>query len=143
MPDKHEKACDDWRIPDEVWERLVPWLPPRQPHPLGGHRPRVDARQAMDAMFFVLRTGCPWDALDATGLCSHSAAPRRCQAWTEADGCVAVWAQGLVDYEALRGSDGTGLARDGAMTQAPLGGDKGGPDPDRPRPKRYQAPSPS
>ena len=46
MPDEHEKACGDWRIPDELWERIVPLLPPRKPHPLGCHRPRVDDRQA-------------------------------------------------------------------------------------------------
>src|SRR5262249_21917172 len=67
MPDEHEQACRDWRMPDELWERIVPLLPPRKPHPLGCHRPRVDDRQAMDAIFFVLRTGCPWGALDRRG----------------------------------------------------------------------------
>jgi transposase len=58
MSDNHEKAYGTWRIPDEWWERSVPLLPPRKPHPLGCHRPRVDDRKAMDAIFFVLRTGC-------------------------------------------------------------------------------------
>ena len=49
----------DWRIPDELWARIQPLLPPRKPHPLGCHRPRVDDRRAMDAIFFVLRTGMP------------------------------------------------------------------------------------
>src|SRR5215510_9396086 len=84
-------ADDGWRIPDVLWERLVPLLPARKPHPLGGHRPRVDDRKAMDAIFFVLRTGCQWGALDATGICSHSAAHRRCQEWIEAAGFVALW----------------------------------------------------
>jgi len=57
MPDDHEKVRRDWRIPDELWERIVPLLPPRKPHPLGCHRPRVDDRKAMDAIFFVLRKG--------------------------------------------------------------------------------------
>ena len=139
MPDEHEKACGDWRIPDALWERIVPLLPPRKPHPLGCHRPRVDDRQAMDAIFFVLRTGCQWGALDATGLCSHSAAHRRFQEWTEADIFVALWEQGLVDYDALRGIDWAWLAMDGAMTKAPLGGEKGGQEPDRSRQKRHQA----
>ena len=54
---------DGWRVPDRVWAEMEPLLPPRQPHPLGCHRPRVEARQAMDAIFFVLRTGCQWNAL--------------------------------------------------------------------------------
>jgi hypothetical protein len=33
------------------------------------HRPRVDDRKAMDAIFYRLRTGCQWKALDATGIC--------------------------------------------------------------------------
>ena len=89
MPDDHQTNHGDWRIPDELWERIVPLLPPRKPHPLGCHRPRVDDRQAMDAIFFVLRTGCQWGARDATGICSHSAAHRRFQAWTAADVFVA------------------------------------------------------
>jgi hypothetical protein len=32
MPADPEKAHGDWRIPDELWERMVPLLPPRKPH---------------------------------------------------------------------------------------------------------------
>lgn len=138
MPDDHEKARRDWRIPDELWERIVPLLPPRKPHPLGCHRPRVDDRKAMDAIFFVLRTGCQWQALNETGICSSSSAHRRFQEWTEADVCVALWEQGLVEYDALQGIDWAWLAMDGAMTKAPLGGEKGGQEPDRPRQEWHQ-----
>jgi transposase len=129
MPDASQHHHDDWRIPDALWARLAPLLPPRKPHPLGCHRPRVDDRKAMDAIFFVLRTGCQWGALDATGICSHSAAHRRFQEWTEADVFVALWEQGLVDYDALQGIDWAWLAMDGAMTKAPLGGKKVGKNP--------------
>ena len=129
MPDDHEKARRDWRIPDELWERIVPLLPPRKPHPLGCHRPRVDDRKAMDAIFFVLRTGCQWQALNETGICSSSSAHRRFQEWTEADVFVALWEQGLVEYDALQGIDWAWLAMDGAMTKAPLGGKKVGKNP--------------
>ena len=77
MHEDHEKSRRDWRIPDAWWERIVPLLPPRKLHTLGCHRPRVEDRKAMDAMFFVLRTGCPWNALKETGLCSSRAAHRR------------------------------------------------------------------
>ena len=139
MPADYEKAHSDWRIPDELWERIVPLLPPRKPHPLGCHRRRVDDRKAMDAIFFVLRTGCQWGALDATGICSHSAAHRRFQEWIEADVFVALWEHGLVEYDALRGIDWEWLAMDGAMTKAPLGGEKGGQEADRPRQNRHEA----
>ena len=139
MSAHHEKVRRDWRIPDELWERIVPLLPPRKAHPLGCHRPRVDDRKAMDAIFFVLRTGCQWNALNATGFCSSSSAHRRFQEWVEADVFVALWEKGLEEYDALQGIDWEWLAMDGAMTKAPLGGEKGGQESDRPREDRHEA----
>lgn len=136
-----EKTRRDWRIPDELWERIVPLLPPRKPHPLGCHRRRVDDRKAMDAIFFVLRTGCQWNALNETGICASSSAHRRFQEWTAAGVFLALWAKGLVEYDALQGIDWEWLAMDGAMTKAPLGGEKGGQEPHRPRQARGQAES--
>jgi len=107
----------------------MPLRPPRKPHPLGGHRPRVEARQARDAMFFVLRTGCQGKALPETDICSSRSAHRRFQEWTAAGVFRARLKSGLVAYEALQGIDGEWLARDGAMTQAPLGGKKVGQHP--------------
>ena len=57
---------DGWRLPDQLWAKMEPLLPPRPKHPLGCHNPRVPDRAAMDAIFFVLRTGCQWNALNAT-----------------------------------------------------------------------------
>jgi transposase len=142
MPDTAQKNHDDWRIPDVLWERIASLLPPRKPHPLGCHRPRVDDRKAMDAIFFVLRTGCQWSALNATGICSKSAAHRRFQEWTAADVFVALWEQGLVEYEALQGIAWEWLAMDGAMTKAPLGGEKGGQESHGPRQARHQTQRP-
>ena len=39
----------------------------------------------MDAILLVLRTGMQWNALNASGICSSSAAHRRFQEWVEAD----------------------------------------------------------
>lgn len=48
-----------WRISDELWEKLAPLIPEHKTnYPLGTHRKRVDNRAAMNAIFFVLRTGC-------------------------------------------------------------------------------------
>jgi transposase len=77
----------------------------------------------MDAIFFRLRTGCQWNALSATGLCSSSSAHRRFQEWTAAGVFHELWRRGLTEYDALRGIDWTWLAADGAMTKAPLGGE--------------------
>jgi hypothetical protein len=112
-----------WRIPDALWEQMVPLLPPRPSHPLGCHNPRVPDRAAMDAIFFVLRTGSQWGALNATGICSK--AHRR---FTEEAGVFhEFWRQGLLSYDGLVGIDWEWLSADGAM--APLGGEKTGPNP--------------
>ena len=120
---------DQWRIPDALWERVIPLLPALPPHPLGCHDPRVAARKATDAIFFVLRTGCRWGASDATGICSHSSTHRRFQEWTAAGVFVNLWVQGLQEYDELVGLDWEWLARDGAMPKAPLGGERTGRNP--------------
>lgn len=124
--------CDDgWRLPDWLWAQMEPLLPPRPPHPLGCHRPRVPDRSAMDAIFFVLRTGCHWNALSGTGICSSSSAHRRFQEWAEAGVFEAFWRDGLLAYDAIAGIDWSWLSLDGAMGKAPLGGEKNRPQPDR------------
>src|SRR3954462_2124278 len=138
----HAVPDDQWRIPDPLWERIEPLLPPRPTHPLGCHNPRVPDRRAMDGISFVLRTGCQWNALHATGICSSSSAHRRFQEWTAAGVFLALWGGGLMAYDALRGMDWEWLAMDGAMTKAPLGGEKGGQESNRSREDRGQAPRP-
>src|ERR1051326_6725139 len=122
-------ASQSWRMPDELWEQVKPLLPPRKPHPLGCHRPRVDDRKAMDAIFYRLRTGCQWKALDATGICSSSSAHRRFQEWSQAGVFQQLWAQGLLSYDERQGLDWEWQAMDGAMTKAPLGQEQTGPNP--------------
>jgi putative transposase len=120
---------DGWRIPDWLWERIEPLLPPRPPHPLGYHHPRVPDRDAMNAIMLVLRTGMQWNALDQTSVCSSSSAHRRFQEWRAAGVFHEIWRQGLLEYDEAVGIDWDWLAADGAMTKAPLGGKRTGPNP--------------
>ena len=70
-----------------------------------------------------------WNALNATGICSSSSAHRRFQEWERAGVFHAFWRQGLLEYDERVGIDWSWLAADGAMTKAPLGGPKTGPNP--------------
>ena len=133
------KQDDGWRLPDELWEQIEPLLPPRKPHPLGCHNPRVDDRDAMNAILFVLRTGCQWNALNGTGICSSSSAHRRFQEWVEAGVFEEFWRLGLLSAAALEEIDWSWLALDGAMTKAPLGGGGNRPQSDGSRQRRRQA----
>ncbi|WP_460431535.1 IS5 family transposase [Azotobacter salinestris] len=121
---------DGWRIPDELWAQIQPMLPVHKTnHPLGCHRRRTDDRVAMNAILFVLRTGCQWNALNATGICSSSATHRRFLEWVEAGVFEQFWKGALRDYDATRQIDWSWLSMDGAMTKAPLAGKKTGANP--------------
>jgi len=126
VKEQMSKSTEKWGIPDELWAKIQPLLPPPKPHPLGCHRPRVSDRAAMDAIFFRLRTGCQWNALTATGICTSSSAHRRFQEWSEAGVFSRLWELGLEQYDELKGIKWDWQALDGAMVKAPLGGEKTG-----------------
>src|ERR1700712_4058444 len=120
---------DGWRLPDVLWTKMEKLLPPRPVHKLGCPNPPVPGREGIGRIFFVLRTGCQWNALRETGICSSSSAHRRFQEWTEAGVFAAFWRKGLLAYDSVQGIDWDWLALDGAMGKAPLGREKTGPNP--------------
>ena len=127
---------DGWRISNVLWKQIEPLLPLRKKHRYGGHNPRIPDRDAMNAILFVLRTGCQWNALDATGICKHSSAHRRFQEWTNAGVFQEFWKRGLMQYDKKKGIKWGWLSMDGAMTKAPLGGKKNRQKPDGQSKKR-------
>jgi len=105
-----------FRISDAMWERIAPLIPVHvNTHRFGGGRPRVPDREVLDGIFFVLRTGCQWRALDATEICDGSTAHRRFQEWQREGFFDALWKQALRDYDAEVGIDWAWLSIDGAM----------------------------
>jgi transposase len=121
---------EDWRIPDILWEQMDPLIPEhKNTHRFGGGRPRKPDRVCADAIFYVLRTGCQWKALDATRFCPGSTAHDRFQEWVEAGVFLKFWQAGLLEYDFFRGIDWSWLSMDGCMTKAPLAGDKTGKNP--------------
>ena len=129
-----------WLLSDELWERIEPLLPAWPKHdPSVGGRPRVADRKAMNGVFFVLRTGCQWNALNVTGICTSSTAHRRFQEWTEHGVFEKLWAAGLEEYDEVKGIKWRWQSMDGAMTKAPLGGEKNRAKPDRSGQTRRQA----
>jgi transposase len=65
--------------------RIEPLLPPRPPPSPKGRRPRVDDRDALRGILFVLKTGIPWQALPAEAFgVSGSSCWRRFDEWTRA-----------------------------------------------------------
>lgn len=116
---------DRWRVSDELWEKLQPLIPKvKNTHIFGGGRPRTDDRRCFDAILFVLKTGCQWNALNATGICPSSTAHDRFQHWCEAGVFLKIWEAGLEEYDELKGIQWNWQVMDGVMTKAPLGGEK-------------------
>jgi transposase len=135
---EEKEARRPFEISDELWAEIEPLLPPGKPHPLGCHNSRVAPRRAMNAILFVLRTGCQWNAVNATGICSSSSAHRRFQEWGQAGVFLQMWRKGLFDYDELCGIEWDWQAMDGAMTKAPLGGGKNRPQSHRSGQARHE-----
>ncbi len=127
----------NWRVSDDLWERVEPLLPRYRVTRAGG-RPRVDRRQVLDGILYVLRTGCQWKAAPAE-FGSPSTLHRYFQEWTKKGVFFRLWKEALREYDALEGIDWGWQSLDGAMTKAPLGGEKNRSQPDGPRQVRYQA----
>ena len=126
-----------WRAPDELWDRVEPLLPTYRPGKYGG-RPRVDRRRVFDGILYVLRTGCQWNSAPRE-FGSSSTLHRYFQEWTRRGVFFRLWKEALREYDELEGIDWGWQSLDGAMTKAPLGGEKSGTESDGPWQGRYQA----
>ncbi len=76
-------------VSDTLWETIAPLLPPKRPHPKGGH-PWVADRATLSGIIFVLRSGIPWNLLpQEMGCGSGVTCWRRLRDWQAAG----VWAR--------------------------------------------------
>lgn len=122
-----KRSFDEFRMSDEMWERLQPLLPEYATSPLDG-RPRADLRSVADAIFYRMRTGCQWQAIPPE-LASGSTAHDYFQEWTEQGLFERLWQVALEEYDEEIGLDWEWQSLDGAMTKAPLGGENTGRNP--------------
>jgi len=129
MERKDDPVDTAYQIPDRLWERMSRLLPPPKPKKKSG-RPKMDDRLAMNAIFYVLRTGCQWKALPRS-LGAGSTVHDRFQEWRRAGVFQRLWKQGLAEYDAKRKLDWRWQAIDTTMTKAPLGGKIHRPKPNR------------
>ncbi len=122
-----------FQLSDKLFAFFEKLLPKRvNTHRFGGGRPWRSDRDCLNGILFVLRTGCQWRALDATGICPGSTA-HRFQQWVQAGVFETLFHCAAKRYDELIGLDWSFLSLDGATTKAPLGGEKSGPQPHRPR----------
>lgn len=124
-PDYQSDIDPEYQIPDELWERIAPLLPPTKEGP---GRPRMDDRQAMTAIFYLLRTGGQWKSLPRS-LGAKSTVHDRYQEWVKAGVFKKLWIAGLTEYDLEKGIEWEWQSIDGCITKAPLGGEDTGPSP--------------
>src|SRR3954462_7414997 len=127
-------------VPDGLWERTAPLLPPPKPRRsrYPGRRP-IDDRAALAGIVFVLKAGITWNQPPASLVgCSGVTCWRRLRDWTEAGVWPALHAQLLDQLRALGELDLDRCAVDGSHIRAL----KGGTTPARPR-SPAAAPAPS
>jgi putative transposase len=89
----------------------------------------AEPRQLVSGILYILRTGCQWNALPQEFGVSGKTAHRYFQRWVRAGVFKRMWQAGLNEYDELQGIEWKWQAADGAMTKAPLGGEKTGKNP--------------
>ena len=98
---------------------LIPHPPKRKNKDRPG-RPRTDDRKAMNGIFYVLRTGCQWNALPKS--LAASTVHDRFQEWRGAGVFEKVWKEDLLEYDVKKEFEWEWQSVDTVMTKAPLGG---------------------
>ena len=116
-------------LPDGLWERIKPLLPPEKARPKGG-RPRVSDRLALTGILFVGRTGTAWELLPPElGCGSGMTCWRRLRDWQVSGVWQKVW-HVLLDELGLAGRiDWSKAVVDSSSVRVLFGGRKLAPIP--------------
>ena len=109
-----------WRVPDDLWVQIQPILAELDP-PKPTGRPRIDARAALDAIIFRLRTGCHWNQMPER-FPDDSSVHRTFQRWVRLGLFVQIWALLVRECDELGGVDWEWQAADGMLGKARSGG---------------------
>lgn len=134
---RESELSPEFALPEPLWALWQRVLPPPRPKRKPG-RPAMPDRQAAEAIYYVLRTGCQWKALPRS-LGAGSTVHDRFTAWRRAGVFERLWQAALAEYDEAAGIAWLWQAVDGAMTKAPLGGKRDRAEPDRPSQAGHQA----
>ena len=114
------------KVPEEVWRRFEPILPPGV---WGGNGcPPYDNREWLHAGLYVLGTGLGWRRLPP-GFPSYKTGQRRLALWLELEAFRTAWRPLAQRSEALRGSNGDEVLREGSKKPAKKGARRRAPAP--------------
>jgi transposase len=109
-----------WRVPDDLRALIRPVLDTYDLPKRTGRR-RIDARAALDAIIFRLRSGCQWNRLPRE-FPDDSSVHRTFQRWVRTGAFERIWAALVEQCAELGGVDWTWQAADAALGKARSGG---------------------
>jgi putative transposase len=104
-----------------LWEIIEPILEVHDP-PKSTGRPRIDQRQALDAIIFRMRSGCQWNHLPKEEFPDDSSVHRTLQRWVKLGVLDLIWEKLIEECDELGGVHFEWQAADGAMGKARFGG---------------------
>jgi putative transposase len=114
-------------VPEAVWQRMEPVIPPRKRQE--GRPQRVDLQRITEGIFSGLRPGLPWPACPRERVGPPSPVSYSFRPWVAAGVFGHVWAEALTVYDDLQGLEWTWQSGDGAVTKAPVGARPRAPSP--------------
>jgi transposase len=118
-------------VPDALWERIQPLLPPPPPRRFRfpGRKP-LDYRKILTGILFVLKTGIAWDDLPAELGCGCGKTCRRyLRLWHQAGVWRQLHALLLAELNEADQIDWERALIDASFAEAPEGGEDTGPNP--------------
>jgi transposase len=113
-----------WKLTDERWARIEPYLPKLKKSEKGG-RPPIDNRTVFEGILWILRTGAPWGDLPEK-YSSGSTCWRRLQQWEEDDVWVKAWRALLGELDGREQLDWSECFIDGSFAPAKKGANASG-----------------
>lgn len=109
-----------WEVPDPLWEKIAPVVQEMDPPKRTG-RPRIDPRQALNAIIFRMRSGCQWNRLPRE-FPDDASVHRTFQRWVALGVLDRIWAVLVAGCQELGGVDWEWQAADCMLGKARLGG---------------------
>jgi putative transposase len=117
---KAQPQATIWRVSDELWSYMEALIELEDPAPRTGRR-RINAREALDAIIYRMRTGCQWNQLP-TEFPDDSSVHRTMQRWMKLGLFEKLWAILVERCDELDGVDWSWQSADGSMGKARFGG---------------------
>lgn len=110
-----------WECPDDLWDNVVaPVIQDLDP-PKATGRNRIDLRQALNGIIYLLRSGCQWNHLPKE-FGDDSSVHRTLQRWVKKGVLTEIWAVLVSHCDGLGDVDWKWQSADGFLGKARKGG---------------------